>query len=61
MSILDPRIWLAAILALAAAFGLGYWRGDAAATRHERNACLTSTRPATGRPWAVFSSQRITS
>lgn len=40
MSILDPRIWLAAILALAAAFGIGYWRGDAAATRHERNACL---------------------
>lgn len=40
MSILDPRIWLAAIIALAAAFGLGYWRGDAAATRHERNACL---------------------
>ena len=40
MSILDPRIWLAAILALAAAFGLGYWRGDSVATRHERNTCL---------------------
>lgn len=28
MSILDPRFWLACIAALAAAFGVGYWRGD---------------------------------
>ena len=28
MSILDQRIWLACIAALAAAFGVGYWRGD---------------------------------
>ena len=27
MSILDPRAWLAALLALAIAAGLGYWRG----------------------------------
>lgn len=30
MSLLDPRIWLAAILALSAATGLGYWRGHSA-------------------------------
>lgn len=40
MSILDPRFWLACIAALALSAGIGYWRGDAAATRHERNACL---------------------
>lgn len=28
MSILDPRFWLASLAALAAAFGIGYWRGD---------------------------------
>ncbi|WP_374491561.1 hypothetical protein [Brachymonas sp.] len=39
MSILDPRTWLALILALAAAFGLGYWRGSTVATRTERAAC----------------------
>ena len=27
-SILDPRAWLAALLGLSIAFGLGYWRGD---------------------------------
>ena len=27
MRLLDPRIWLAALLALAIAAGLGYWRG----------------------------------
>ena len=30
MSILDPRAWLAALLALAIAAGLGYWRGHVA-------------------------------
>ena len=28
MSILDPRIWLACIAALALSAGIGYWRGD---------------------------------
>ncbi|MEE1653728.1 hypothetical protein [Brachymonas sp. J145] len=28
ISVLDPRVWLAALLALAIAAGLGYWRGD---------------------------------
>lgn len=28
MSILDPRVWLAFALTVAAAFGAGYWRGD---------------------------------
>ena len=39
MSILDHRAWLALLLALAAAFGLGYWRGSTVATRTERAAC----------------------
>jgi Protein of unknown function (DUF2514) len=30
MSILDPRLWLALVLVIAAAFGAGYWRGDKA-------------------------------
>ena len=34
MSILDPRLWIAALLALAAAFGGGYFKGE----RHGRKA-----------------------
>jgi len=30
MSLLDPRVWIAALLAAMAVFGAGYWKGDTA-------------------------------
>ncbi|ANA34481.1 hypothetical protein LMG18090_04061 [Ralstonia mannitolilytica] len=36
MSLLDPRVWCAVLLALAAAFGVGYYKGDRAGAAAER-------------------------
>lgn len=36
MSLLDPRVWCAVLLALVAAFGVGYYKGDKAGTASEK-------------------------
>lgn len=36
MSMLDPRVWCALLLALAASFGVGYFKGDRAGAAAEK-------------------------
>ena len=42
MSILDPRIWLACIAALALSAGIGFWRGDVHGAERVQAQCDTA-------------------